>query len=142
MPVYPGAQISPPEARADLRAIDRETAMQILHCVDRYLANRAVDVKKLKPRHPFDSDPDDPRAFQEGDSAASRSPVIRHERKLWSTFKQESRSGSILPKRWHFHNSPTNLGECAYFSTTRLPVSYRFAMLYAIIYLLPSKLSS
>ncbi|MGO9093661.1 MAG: type II toxin-antitoxin system RelE family toxin [Bryobacteraceae bacterium] len=38
-----------PEARADLRAIERETAMQILHCIDRYLANRAGDVKKLKP---------------------------------------------------------------------------------------------
>lgn len=38
-----------PEARADLRAIDRETAMQILYCLDRYLANRAGDVKKLKP---------------------------------------------------------------------------------------------
>lgn len=38
-----------PEARADLRAIDRETALQILHCVDRYLANRTGDVKKLKP---------------------------------------------------------------------------------------------
>lgn len=38
-----------PEARADLRAIDRETAMQILHCVDRYLASRSGDVNKLKP---------------------------------------------------------------------------------------------
>jgi mRNA-degrading endonuclease RelE of RelBE toxin-antitoxin system len=38
-----------PEARADLRRINRETAMQILHCVDRYLASRAGDVKKLKP---------------------------------------------------------------------------------------------
>jgi mRNA-degrading endonuclease RelE of RelBE toxin-antitoxin system len=37
------------EARADLRAIDRETAMQILRCVDRYLASRSGDVKKLKP---------------------------------------------------------------------------------------------
>lgn len=36
------------EARADLRAIDRETAMQILYYVDRYLASRAGDVKKLK----------------------------------------------------------------------------------------------
>lgn len=36
-----------PEARADLRAIDRETAMQILYCLDRYLANRVGDVKKL-----------------------------------------------------------------------------------------------
>ena len=38
-----------PEARADLRAIDREAAMRILHCIDRYLANRTADVKKLKP---------------------------------------------------------------------------------------------
>jgi mRNA-degrading endonuclease RelE of RelBE toxin-antitoxin system len=37
------------EARSDLRGIDRETAMQILHCIDRYLANRNGDVKKLKP---------------------------------------------------------------------------------------------
>ena len=37
------------EARADLRAIDRDTAMQILRCLDRYLANRTGDVKKLKP---------------------------------------------------------------------------------------------
>jgi mRNA-degrading endonuclease RelE of RelBE toxin-antitoxin system len=37
------------EARTDLRAIDRETAIQILHCVDRYLASRTGDVKKLKP---------------------------------------------------------------------------------------------
>ena len=38
-----------PEARADLRAIDRATALEILHCVDRYLANRSGEVKKLKP---------------------------------------------------------------------------------------------
>ena len=38
-----------PEARANLRGIDRETALQILYCVDRYLANRSGDVKKLKP---------------------------------------------------------------------------------------------
>ncbi len=37
------------EARADLRAIEREAAMQILYCIDRYLANRTGDVKKLKP---------------------------------------------------------------------------------------------
>jgi mRNA-degrading endonuclease RelE of RelBE toxin-antitoxin system len=43
------AVIWSPEARSDLRAIDRETALQILHCVDRYLANRNGDVKKLKP---------------------------------------------------------------------------------------------
>ena len=43
------ALIWSPEARTDLRAIDRETAMQILYCVDRYLASRQGDVKKLKP---------------------------------------------------------------------------------------------
>jgi mRNA-degrading endonuclease RelE of RelBE toxin-antitoxin system len=43
------AVIWSPEGRVDLRAIDRETAIQILHCVDRYLASRSGDVKKLKP---------------------------------------------------------------------------------------------
>ncbi|MGA3043052.1 MAG: hypothetical protein ABSF54_19930 [Bryobacteraceae bacterium] len=38
-----------PEGRADLRAIERQTALQILYCVDRYLADRNGDVKKLKP---------------------------------------------------------------------------------------------
>jgi mRNA-degrading endonuclease RelE of RelBE toxin-antitoxin system len=38
-----------PQARTDLRAIDREAAMQILYCLDRYLASRTADVKKLKP---------------------------------------------------------------------------------------------
>jgi mRNA-degrading endonuclease RelE of RelBE toxin-antitoxin system len=37
------------DARADLRGIDRGTAMQILNCIDRYLASRSGDVKKLKP---------------------------------------------------------------------------------------------
>jgi mRNA-degrading endonuclease RelE of RelBE toxin-antitoxin system len=43
------AVIWSPEARTDLRAIDRETALQILYCVDRYLSTRTGDVKKLKP---------------------------------------------------------------------------------------------
>ena len=43
------AVIWSPEARADLRAIERQTAVQILYCVDRYLTSRAGDVKKLKP---------------------------------------------------------------------------------------------
>ena len=38
-----------PQARADLRAIDRETAMQILLALDRYLSTGAGDVKKLQP---------------------------------------------------------------------------------------------
>jgi mRNA-degrading endonuclease RelE of RelBE toxin-antitoxin system len=43
------AVIWSPEARADLRAIDRQTAIQILQCLDRYVAHRTGDVKKLKP---------------------------------------------------------------------------------------------
>lgn len=35
--------------RAGHGAIVRETAMQILACIDRYLATRNGDVKKLKP---------------------------------------------------------------------------------------------
>jgi mRNA-degrading endonuclease RelE of RelBE toxin-antitoxin system len=46
------AVIWSPETRADLRAIDREPAMQILYCIDRYLTNRIGDVKKLKPPLP------------------------------------------------------------------------------------------
>jgi mRNA-degrading endonuclease RelE of RelBE toxin-antitoxin system len=38
-----------PEARSDLRAIDRDEAIRILNCLDRYLATRTADVKKLKP---------------------------------------------------------------------------------------------
>jgi mRNA-degrading endonuclease RelE of RelBE toxin-antitoxin system len=38
-----------PEARADLRAIDRQTTLDILHCIGRYLSTRNGDVKKLKP---------------------------------------------------------------------------------------------
>ena len=37
-----------PDARADLRAIDREPAMQILYCLDRYITRRAGNVRKLK----------------------------------------------------------------------------------------------
>jgi mRNA-degrading endonuclease RelE of RelBE toxin-antitoxin system len=43
------AVIWSPEGRAGLRAIDRTTALQILHCIDRYLADRTGEVKKLKP---------------------------------------------------------------------------------------------
>ena len=38
-----------PESRADLRAIDRDAALQILYCLDRYLISRTGDVKKLRP---------------------------------------------------------------------------------------------
>jgi mRNA-degrading endonuclease RelE of RelBE toxin-antitoxin system len=43
------AAVWSPEARSDLRAIERETAMQVLYCLDRYLAHRTGDVKMLKP---------------------------------------------------------------------------------------------
>ena len=36
-----------PQARVDLRAIDRDTALQIL--LDRYLLHREGDIKKLNP---------------------------------------------------------------------------------------------
>ena len=34
-----------PEARADLRAIDRDQALQILYCLSRFLTGRIGDVK-------------------------------------------------------------------------------------------------
>jgi mRNA-degrading endonuclease RelE of RelBE toxin-antitoxin system len=37
------------EARAGLRAINRASALDTLYCLDRYLATRTGDVKKLKP---------------------------------------------------------------------------------------------
>ena len=37
-----------PEARFQLRAIDQQEALAILHCLDRYLSRRAGDIKKLK----------------------------------------------------------------------------------------------
>ena len=37
------------DARSDLRRIDRGVALEILHCVDRFLTTRNGDVKKLKP---------------------------------------------------------------------------------------------
>ena len=38
-----------PTARAELRAIDRETAWEILQAIDRYLETGAGDVIKLQP---------------------------------------------------------------------------------------------
>ncbi len=37
-----------PEARADLRAIDRQAAIQILHCIDRYLS-RSLSACSVRP---------------------------------------------------------------------------------------------
>lgn len=38
-----------PQARADLRAVDREIAVGILRAIDRYLSTGAGDIKKLRP---------------------------------------------------------------------------------------------
>lgn len=43
-----------PEARSDLRAIDRETAVRILHAIDNHMSTGVGDVRKLRPpRHEF-----------------------------------------------------------------------------------------
>ena len=44
------AVIWSPEARAYLLTINRETAIQILYCVDRYLGSRNGDVKSSRRR--------------------------------------------------------------------------------------------
>jgi mRNA-degrading endonuclease RelE of RelBE toxin-antitoxin system len=74
-----------PEGRADLRAIDRETAMQILHCVDRYLANRTGDVKKLKsPRTGFRLRCSDYRVFfDQKDENTITVSAVRHRREAY-----------------------------------------------------------
>ena len=36
-------------ARSDMRAMDRQTALEILHGIDRYLSNQPSDVKFLRP---------------------------------------------------------------------------------------------
>jgi hypothetical protein len=38
-----------PNAQAQIAAIDRETALGILHAIDDYLTSGAGDVKKLRP---------------------------------------------------------------------------------------------
>lgn len=38
-----------PEAQAQLRLIERETALRILHAIGDYLASGTGDVKKLRP---------------------------------------------------------------------------------------------
>jgi len=39
-------------AKADLRAIDQETALRILHAIDRYAATGEGDVKRLQDVEP------------------------------------------------------------------------------------------
>jgi mRNA-degrading endonuclease RelE of RelBE toxin-antitoxin system len=65
----PGSRLSilwSPQARTELRAIDRSTALDILHCIDRCLIGRAGDVKKLKsPQAGFRLRCEDYRVFFE-----------------------------------------------------------------------------
>ena len=79
------AVIWSPQARADLRAIERETAMQILYCIDRYLASRAGDVKKLKlPRAGFRLRCGDYRVFFDlKDENAIQITGVKHRREAY-----------------------------------------------------------
>jgi len=74
-----------PEARIDLRAIDRESAMQILNCLDRYLVNRTGDVKKLKPpRTGFRLRCGDYRVFfDQRDEHTISMTAVRHRREAY-----------------------------------------------------------
>ncbi len=38
-----------PEARAELRGVDRSAAIALLHCLDRYSLTRIGDLKTLQP---------------------------------------------------------------------------------------------
>ena len=38
-----------PSARVELRAIDQQSDLNVLRCVDRYLSSRAGDIRKLSP---------------------------------------------------------------------------------------------
>jgi mRNA-degrading endonuclease RelE of RelBE toxin-antitoxin system len=79
------AVIWSPEARADLRAIDRDTAMQILRSLDHYLADRTGDVKKLKPpRSGFRLRSGDYRVFfHQEDEHSINVTAVRHRREAY-----------------------------------------------------------
>ena len=79
------AVIWSPEARADLRAIDRKNALEILHCIDHYLLNRAGDVKKLKPPFTgFRLRCGDFRVFFDlADEASIQISAVRHRREAY-----------------------------------------------------------
>ena len=74
-----------PEARADLRAIDREPALQILKCIDRWLSSRAGEVKKLKaPRTGYRLRCGDYRVFfDQGDATTIHITAVRNRREAY-----------------------------------------------------------
>ena len=73
------------EARADLRAIDRDTALDILHCGDRYLSTRTGDVKRLKhPQTGFRLRCGDYRIFFDlKDENTIEATTVRHRREAY-----------------------------------------------------------
>ena len=74
-----------PEARADLRAIDRTTALEILRCLDHYLATHTGDVKKLKtPLSGFRLRCGDYRVFFDAkDERTINITAVRHRREAY-----------------------------------------------------------
>ena len=74
-----------PEARSDLRAIERQLAMQILRCLHRYLATRDGDVKKLKhPQTGFRLRCGDYRVFfDQKDKTTIEITGVRHRREAY-----------------------------------------------------------
>jgi len=89
------------EARVDLCAIDRETAMQILHCMDRYLASRIGDVKKLKtPLTGFRLRCGDYRVFFDlKDENTIQITTVRHRAKHTGELSAILRGVPLLEKR-------------------------------------------
>jgi mRNA-degrading endonuclease RelE of RelBE toxin-antitoxin system len=79
------AVIWSPEARGGIRAINRQTALIHLHCIDRYLASRAGDVKRLKPPHAgFRLRCGDYRVFFDlGDENAIEITAVKHRREAY-----------------------------------------------------------
>ena len=73
------------DARGDLRAIDRKTALEILHCAGRYLATRNGDVKRLKePQVGFRLRCGDYRIFFDlTDEAGIQVTSVRHRREAY-----------------------------------------------------------
>ena len=65
------AVIWSPEARADLRAIDRETALQILYCLDHYLASRSV------PTTASSSSPKTRMSLRSQASVTAKTPIAK-----------------------------------------------------------------
>lgn len=73
------------DARSDLRRIDRSLALDILHCLDRYLKTGSGDVKKLQaPLNGFQLRCGDYRVFFDQMSSDSIAVLaVRHRREAY-----------------------------------------------------------